>query len=154
MYCPSCGILLTQKLNYCNGCGANLSIGKETVTSKSLEKSIESIIYSIVGITLSLLGIMVAVMALMKGFGLSGGVVVLFMALMFITLLVIDGLLVWRLSSLSSRAKKAKGASELASHAARELENDREQVLLEPKTSVKENTTQLFEPVYVERRTK
>jgi hypothetical protein len=25
MYCPSCGIEMTQELNYCNRCGANLS---------------------------------------------------------------------------------------------------------------------------------
>ncbi len=154
MYCSSCGSELKQKLNYCNSCGANLIITKAPDTSKSLDKSIESIIWSIVGITLSVLGIMVAVMALMNGFGLSGEVAILFMALMFLTLLGIDGLLVWQLRRLNSRAKKAKDESELAKHDAKEFDNAREQMLLEPKMSVTENTTQPFEPVYEERRTK
>jgi hypothetical protein len=55
---------------------------------------------------------------------------------------------------LNSRAKKAKDESELAKHDAKEFDNAREQMLLEPKMSVTENTTQPFEPVYEERRTK
>jgi hypothetical protein len=39
---------------------------------------------------------MVAVMALMKGFQLGGTVVVLFMTLMFLILLGINGVLIWR----------------------------------------------------------
>ena len=57
MYCPSCGATLIQEMNYCNRCGANLNVIKGSGKSKSLEKSVESTIWSIVGITLSVLGI-------------------------------------------------------------------------------------------------
>jgi len=64
MYCPSCGVALTKEMNYCNRCGIDLSVIKGSNNSKSLEKSIESIIWSIVLATATVLGIMVAVMAL------------------------------------------------------------------------------------------
>lgn len=154
MYCPSCGAALTQEMNYCNRCGVDLSIIKGGGNAKSLEKSIESIIWSIVTSTATVLGIMVAVMALMKGFELSGEVVVLFMALMFLVLLGINGVLIWQLLRLNSLAKEARNASQLAKHEAKELGAKREQMLIEPRMSVTEDTTRILEPTYEERRTK
>ena len=88
------------------------------------------------------------------GQGLGGGVIVLFMALMFLILLGIDGLLLWRLLILNSRAKNAKGVSELARHNSKGLDDEREQMFLESKISAEENMTQPFEPMYIERKTK
>ncbi len=154
MYCPSCGATLIQEMNYCNRCGANLNVIKGSGKSKSLEKSVESTIWSIVGITLSVLGIMVAVMALMKGFGLSGEVVALFMALMFLILFGINGLFVWQLLRLNSLAKEARSASQLERDKAKELGAKREQMLDESRMSFTENTTRILEPTYEKRRTK
>jgi membrane-bound ClpP family serine protease len=141
-------------MNYCNRCGANLNVIKGSGKSKSLEKSVESTIWSIVGITLSVLGIMVAVMALMKGFGLSGEVVALFMALMFLILFGINGLFVWQLLRLNSLAKEARSASQLERDKAKELGAKREQMLDESRMSFTENTTRILEPTYEKRRTK
>lgn len=55
MYCPSCGTLQTAELRYCNRCGANLSALKGLGQPKSLEKSIDKAIWSIVGVTVSVL---------------------------------------------------------------------------------------------------
>ena len=154
MYCPSCGAALTQEMNYCNRCGTDLSVIKGSGNSKSLEKSIESIIWSIVMATATVLGIMVAVMALMKGFELSGGLVVVFMALMFLILLGINGVFVWQLLRLNSLAKEARSASQLERHKTQELEAKRGQMLAEPRMSVTENTTRILEPTYEERRIK
>ena len=153
MYCPSCGAALLPENNYCNRCGINLGVIKGSGKSKSLEKSVESTVWSIVGITLSLLGIMIAVLALMKGFGLSGEVVVFFMALMFLILLAIDGLLVWQLSRLNSLAKEARSAAQLERGKTLELDAKRQQLLVEPTMNIIENTTQILEPAY-EKRTK
>lgn len=154
MYCPSCGGALTKEMNYCNRCGIDLSVIKGSKNSKSLEKSIESIIWSIVLATATVLGIMVAVMALMKGFQLGGTVVVMFMALMFLILLGINGVLVWQLLRLNSLAKEARSASQLERHETRELSAQREQALVEPHMSVTENTTRILEPIYKERSSK
>lgn len=145
MYCPSCGAALLQELNYCNRCGISLSVIKESGKSKSLEKSVESTVWSIVGITLSIMGIMIAVLALMKGFGLSGDIVVFFMALMFLILIGIDGLLVWQLSRLNSLAKEARSAVQLERGRIRELDAKREQFIVEPRMRVAENTTRILE---------
>jgi len=154
MYCPSCGAALMKEMSYCNRCGLDLSVIKGSSNSKSLEKSIESIIWSIVLATATVLGIMVAVMALMKGFELRGEVVVLFMALMFLTLLGINGVLIWQLLRLNSLAKEARSASQLERLETKELDAKREQVFIEPRVSVTENTTRILEPTYEERRTK
>ena len=154
MYCPSCGAVLTEEMNYCNRCGIDLSVIKGSNNSKSLEKSIESIIWSIVLATATVLGIMVAVMALMKGFQLGGEVVILFMALMFLILLGINGVLIWQLLRLNSLAKEARSASQLERHEMKELGATREQALIEPRMSVTENTTRILEPTPQERRTK
>ncbi len=154
MYCPSCGAALTKEMSFCNRCGIDLSVIKGSSNSKSLEKSIESIVWSIVLATATVLGIMVAVMALMKGFQLSGEVVVVFMALMFLILLGINGVLVWQLLRLNSLAKEARSATELGRDEVRELAAKREQSFIEPRMSVTENTTRTLEPTYEERRTK
>ena len=154
MYCPACGAALTQEMNYCNRCGIDLSVIKGIGNSKSLEKSMESIIWSIVLATATVLGIMVAVMALMKGFELSGGVVVIFMALMFLILLGINGVLIWQLLRLNNLTKEARSASQLERHEAKELGAKQEQMLIEPTMSVTEGTTRILEPRYEERRTK
>jgi flagellar biogenesis protein FliO len=104
-------------------------------------------------VTATVLGIMVAVMALMKGFQLGGEVVVLFMALMFLVLLGINGVLIWQLLRLNSLAKEARSASQLDRHEMKELGATREQALIEPRMSVTENTTRILEPTYEERRT-
>ena len=97
---------------------------------------------------------MVTVMALMKGFGLGGGVVVVFMALMLLTLLGIDGVFVWQLLRLNSRARGAGGAAQSGRYATKELGAHRERALPEPRAGVTESTTHMFEPGCRERRTK
>ncbi|MEK6283906.1 MAG: zinc ribbon domain-containing protein [Acidobacteriota bacterium] len=154
MYCPSCGAALAKEMSYCNRCGLDLSAIKGGSNSKSLEKSIESIIWSIVMATATVLGIMVAVMALMKGFELGGEVVIVFMALMFLILLGIDGVLIWQLKRLNSLAIEARSASQLERHEIKDLGAKRDQALIEPRMSVTENTTRRLEPTYEERKTK
>ena len=154
MYCPSCGAALAKGMNFCNRCGIDLSVIKGSSNAKSLEKSIESIIWSMVLATATVLGIMVAVMALMKGFQLGGEVVVVFMALMFLILLGVNGVLFWQLLRLNSLAKEARRASQLEGKEILELGGKREQALLEPRMSVTEDTTRILDPIYEERRTK
>lgn len=145
MYCPSCGAALSREMNYCNRCGIDLRVIKGGNNSKSLEKSIESIVWSMVLATATVLGIMVAAMALMKGFQLGGAVVILFMALMFLILLGVNGVLTWQLLRLNSLAREARSA-QLERHESLQPGAKREQALVEPHMSVTENTTRILEP--------
>ena len=154
MYCSSCGTALTQELSYCNRCGAKLSITKGGGTTKSLEKSIESIMGTIAGTTITMLGIMIAVMALMIGANLGSGFIALFMALMFLMLLGIDGVFIWQLMRLNSRAKEIRNVSEAERLGTKELGSKPEQTLLGPRPSVTEEATRMFEPRYEERKTR
>lgn len=150
MYCPTCGTAQTVELSYCSRCGADLTALTGRSKPKALEKSIETIIWSIVGVTLSSLGIMIAVMALMIGAEIAKGFIVLFMSVMFLVLLGIDGLFLWQLSRLRGRAKELGRAFQLGKNERRELGAHREQAL-DP-GSVTENTTRVLEAQFDERR--
>ncbi len=154
MYCPSCSAVLPQELSYCNRCGANLNITKGSDKSKSLEKSVEPMVWAIVAITATVLGIMIPLIALMKEAGLSGSIIASFVALMLLILIGIDGVFVWQLIRLNGRGKEAGSASQLERFDTKELGAKQQQALLEPRMSVTEDTTRMFEPTYEERRTK
>jgi hypothetical protein len=95
---------------------------------------------------------MVAVMALMIGAGLSGLTIVLFMAVMFMILLEIDGLFLWQLSRLKTQVNEAVGAVSTNRTEPNELGAKREQGLLEPRMTVTEGTTRAL--TYEERKRK
>ena len=154
MYCPSCSAALPQELSYCNRCGANLGIIKGSGKSKSSGMSVESMVWAIVAITATVLVFMIPLIALMKEAGLSGSVIASFVALMLLILIGIDGVFVWQLIRLNGRDKEAGSASQLERSDTKELGAQREQALPEPRISVTEDTTRMFEPTYEERRTK
>jgi hypothetical protein len=145
MYCPSCGAEQLPDMSFCNRCGAKLSALKKPEEPKSLEKSINSTIWSIAGVTLSMLGVMVAVMAMMIGARLTGSIMILFMALMFLITLGIDGLFLWQLSGLKAQEKESLRINAGRS-ATKELESRQEKLLPEPQLSVTEGTTRSLKP--------
>ena len=154
MYCPSCGAALTDGLSYCNRCGASLSISKGNEASKSLENIVMSLVWAIVGVTITLAGIMLGSMPVMKEIGLPQGYILIFVGLMFLTMLAVDGLLFWQIFRLGGRNKEPRGASLVAKLDTNDFDAKREQQRLEPRVSVTENTTRNFEPIYDERRNK
>lgn len=149
MYCPSCGNALTQELSYCQRCGANLSIAKASSESKSLAKLFESIVQ----ISVLLPGVMLGGMVLLKFNEFSQWLILLFMFMVFLILLGLDGVLVWQLLRLQNRNDQAGAVPELEKLNTKELDDRQEQPLLAPVRSVTENTTRLFEPSYQERKT-
>ncbi|MEK6301273.1 MAG: hypothetical protein AABO41_11165 [Acidobacteriota bacterium] len=152
MYCPSCGTLLTPGLSYCNRCGANQSVNKGSAADESPEKAALLMVWAIVGVTLSMAAIMLGAMPVMKTIGLSEGAILIFVGLLFLTMLAVDGILTWQLFRLGSRGKESRGALHVGSLDTSDFDLKREQPLLEPRMSVTENTTRNFEPVYDERR--
>ncbi|MFY9608571.1 MAG: hypothetical protein WAU45_08150 [Blastocatellia bacterium] len=111
-----------------------------------------SLVWAIVAVTIILAGIMLGSMPVMKEIGLPQGFILLFVGLMFLTIVVVDSLLFWQLFRLGSRAKEPRGVSVAAKLDTNGFDAKRERPLLEPRVSVTENTTRNFEPIYDERR--
>lgn len=150
MYCPSCGTALTQELSYCQRCGANLSISKATVESKSTGKLLETIVQ----ISVLLPGVMLGGMVLLRFNQFGRWFILLFLLMVFLLLLGLDSVLVWQLLRETRRTNKAAAPPELERLDTKELEARQGQVLLAPGMSVTENTTRLFEPAFEEQRAK
>ena len=156
MYCSSCGAAVTQGLSYCNHCGAKLNGEAEDSVGKSAELKAESLIISamvgafvlgLLGIAV-LLGVMKAIldfdMPLLLGFAL----------LSFLILLLIEGVLIWRLPRRKRGAKEAGDTALAREQTTKELDAAEARALPEARPSVTESTTRLFEPIYSERESK
>ena len=155
MYCSSCGGALTEGLSYCNRCGANLSLSKAGGAKPLAEKSAEPIVWGVwalVVVTIALAGIMLGSMPVMKEIGMPRGFMLLFVGLIFLTMVAVDSVLAWQLFRLSGRAGEPRGVAPVVKLDTSDFGLKREQPLLEPRPSVTENTTRNFEPVYEERR--
>lgn len=155
MYCPSCGTAMTEGLSYCNRCGANLSIIKAGGANPSPERPAEPIVWAVwalVVVTIALSGIMLGSMPVMRQAGLPQGFILLFVGLLFLTLLAVDSVLAFQLFRLTGRARESRGAAPLVKLDTNGFGPKREQAVLEPRMSVTENTTRNFEPIYEERR--
>ena len=157
MFCPSCGAESTIELNYCNRCGANLSLTfQTTVESPPIGVTKPILIIGMVMLFLTLGGFAgVLSTALDLAARVGGGD--LSMAVVFfgmITILTIDILLFRLLSKLISAALstgRALPAKKSTTQAQGPLHLPRPTTArLEPAPSVTENTTRFFESAYRE----
>ena len=108
MHCPSCGTQLAQTLSYCNRCGANLSQLKDPGDNASPRqaKTINSLIWAIVATTIIVLGMGLGALVLMRDGRIDEGLGRIFVILCFLTLPIIEGLLVWQLFTSNRRVKR------------------------------------------------
>ena len=157
MFCPSCGAESTNELNYCNRCGANLSlvptanveIAPINVTKPILIISVTLLLLTLGGFAGIISG---TIEMIQSGAGpMSPALPIFGMP----TILTIDILLLRQLSKLISAALSASGLP--AKKTTAQLQNERRlprpvTTRLEAAPSVTENTTRFFEPVYRETR--
>jgi hypothetical protein len=156
MYCSSCGVSVAQGLSYCNYCGAKLNAEKGDSVVKSSELRAESLIISaMVGLfILGLLAIAVLMGVMKAVLNLNVGQIFAFTLLSFLLMLLLEGVLIWR---LLHRKRGPAGAGDTVlskEHATKELDAAQARVLPEPAPSVTEHTTRAFEPIYNERTSK
>lgn len=154
MYCSSCGVSVAQDLSYCNHCGARLNGGKGDSLVKTTELRAESLIISgMIGLFVTgLLAISVLVGVLKTVLGLNVGQILAFLLLSFLIMLLIEGVLIWRLFH-SRRSIEPTGAPARANEqATKELAAPQPRALPEGIPSVTEHTTRSFEPIYTERK--
>jgi hypothetical protein len=156
MYCSSCGASVAQSLSYCKHCGAKLSGEKDDSLIKTTELRAESLIISaMVGLfVLGLLAIAVLMGVMKAVLDLNAGQILGFATVSFLIMLLIEGVLIWR---LSRRKRGAEGTGDTAlskKHTTQELDAAQARGLPEAMPSVTEHTTRTLEPIYSERKSK
>jgi len=151
MYCHTCGARLPQALSYCNHCGANLGTLKDQGQAGTTGTAIETLLWVIVGTTITLLGMALGALVLMGNGVINERLGTAFVILTFVTLLVSEGVLVWRLLHLNRGAEGIHTVSQLNEPSGEELGPSTAHVLpehLEPVSSVTEQTTRALESSY------
>ena len=105
-YCPNCGVELSQALSYCNRCGAQLAASSEHAATGSLETTTDTFVWVIVGTTITLLGMSLGALVLMKNGSIDVTLGKAFVILSFAALVLVEGVLIWRLLSLGNLKKQ------------------------------------------------
>ena len=156
MFCSSCGVSVAQGLSYCKHCGAKLNGEKSDGLSKSLELRAESLIISaMVGLfVLGLLAIAVLMGVMKAVLDLNAGQILGFATLSFLIMLLIEGVLIWRLSRHRRGAEETGDTALSKEQTTKGLDAARARVLPEAMPSVTEHTTRTLEPIYSERKSK
>ena len=154
MYCSSCGVSVAQGLSYCNHCGAQLDGGKGDDLVRTTELRAESLIISaMVGLfILGLLAIAVLMGVMKAVLDLNAGQILGFATLSFLTMLLIEGVLIWRLSRRKRGAEETGNTALPKGQTTKELDAAQARVLPEAMPSVTEHTTRTLEPIYGERK--
>jgi hypothetical protein len=152
MFCPTCGTKSIEQLNYCKGCGANLTFLTGSSDQNSSAKSIETLGWVIAGTTITLLGMALGSLVLIKDGAIDAalGRVVVIMSL--VGFVLVEGVLLWRfLRETRKQDERASLADDLATQ---ELRNASERELAEPAEilSAAEPTTRELEPTRVRTR--
>ncbi len=156
MYCSSCGIAITHGLTYCNQCGAKLNGEKGDSLIKTTELRAESLIISaMVGLfVLGLLAISVLMGVMKSVLDLNTGQILGFATLSFIIMLLIEGVLLSRLSRRKRGTEAIVDTALSKGQTTKGLDAARARELAEATPSVTEHTTRTLGPIYSESKTK
>lgn len=154
MYCSSCGASVAQSLSYCNFCGAKLNGEKSESLIKSSELRAESLtISAMVGLFILGLLAITLLMGVMKAvLNFNVGQIFAFTLLSFLIMLLIEGVLIWRLTHRKRGAEERGDTALSKGQATKELDESQARSLPESMPSVTEHTTRTFEPIYSERK--
>jgi hypothetical protein len=154
MFCPSCGIALTQQLKYCNRCGASLVATRETELVELFEKRMESEMEGLFWIIIFGLGLLLGgLVVLKKALDLGENLLFAYMLLCSTALVMYFGLGVWQIRRLAQSSKEASGTAQLGQVETKELNPAQTLPTLEPASSVTEHTTRTLEPVHTHSKT-
>jgi len=114
MYCQKCGAQLAQPLSYCNHCGADLSTSKVHGEAGTAGTAIDTLLWVIVGTTITLLGMALGALVLIKNGAINERLGMAFVILTFVSLVVTEAVLMWRLLHLNRGAKEIQAVPKVA----------------------------------------
>lgn len=145
MYCPTCGVAVTQGLSFCNFCGAKL----EGTNAKSSEPKAGLLVSAMAGVFIMGVFVITMLMGMMKSvLGLPVERVLALTLIPFLLLLLIEGVII-RLLLRRTRETEEPGDTPLSKkHATKELDAAQARALPEHVPSVTEHTTRTFDPGY------
>lgn len=153
MYCRACGVAVNQGSSYCNYCGENLSGANTETTAKSTEVRPGSLIGAMVFTFVFGLGAIAILLGMMKAvLRLDTGQVLAFAFLSFLIMISLEAIFTLLLFRRRQGIAQTTDALRAKDQATRELDAAAQaRVLSGPTSSVTENTTRAFEPIYRER---
>ena len=155
MYCPSCGTAVAHGLNYCKQCGVKLNGSVEEQLSKPAEPIPDSLVWAMVVVFIAGLGATIGLMAVMKQvLEFKPDYILAVLLMSFLLIFSIEGVFIWLLLSRRRGSKDAGDIRQLKEQLMKELGESRMASPPVPPLSVSDNTTQSFDPVYSEPKSK
>ena len=150
MYCSSCGVAVAESLNYCNHCGARVISNSDKVATSDVKPGL--LVSAMVGtFVLGLIAIATLLGVMKSVLGLELGQILGFAVLSFFIMLFLEGVFLVLLFRRNRGAEERVRKETLAGHTTKELWAPQVQALREPLSSVTDETTRAFEPIYTNR---
>ena len=140
MYCAACGTPLAPGLSYCNRCGMSL---KERSDSSS--SPVNSYLTAITIVGLAGMGLMLGGAVALKGAGLNGDVIGIFMLMIFCIVAIVEFSLCRQLSRVNRASERSQSPAPPSMTQPAEFRGPQPHALAEPPLSVTENTTRTLE---------
>ena len=152
MYCPSCSMPVTRTLSYCNYCGARINTPNIVRVAASGDVKPGLVVSAMVTtFVFGLLAIAVLLGVMKTALGLELGQILGFAVLSFLILILLESAFVMLLFRRNRGTQEQTKTEVLAGHTTKELGEPSVQALREPLSSVTDETTRAFDPVYVNR---
>lgn len=149
MYCQSCGILIAQSMRFCNRCGTSVAT-QDAADIKRSEKRLDDYLDGLFWITVFGVAITAGGMLVLKKANLGDSFLLAFMILSSTAFFVNFAISLWMVLSIIKSSKDKKSIGTVNADTS-ELAPMNAPPALQPATSVTENTTRSFEPVYNKR---
>ena len=152
MYCSTCGVAVAENLSYCNHCGARTIASNSDQVATSSDVKPEFLVGAMVTtFVLGLLAIAILLGVMKSVLGLELGQLLGFAGLSFLIMILLEGVFLLLLFRRNRGAEERPRTESLAGHTTKELGAPQVQALQEPLSSVTDQTTCAFEPVYPNR---
>ena len=151
MYCQACGMALTQQMRYCNRCGTQLVASTEEAAVKTArEKRLDEYLDGLFWITVFGLGFVFGGMVVLKKLDLANWLIFGYMVLSSVAFLINFGFSIWGVARINREGRREQALPSMPNTS--ELPPAQQAPPLPPISSVTENTTRSFDPVYAKRK--
>ena len=152
MYCSTCGVAVAESLSYCNHCGNRIAVSDSNKLASSREVQPGLLVSAMAGTFILGLFAITALLGVLKSvLGLETAQILGFAALSFLIMLFLEGVYLVLLFRRNRNAGERARTESLAGQTTKELGMPQVQALREPLTSVTDETTRAFEPIYTSR---
>lgn len=149
MYCQSCGIAIAQSMKFCNRCGTSVTT-QDTAEIKRSEKRLDDYLDGLFWITVMGVAITAGGLLVLKKADLGDRFLLAFMILSSTAFIINFAISLWMVLGMVRSSKDQKMLPTPPADT-NELAPMNAAPMLQPATSVTENTTRSFEPVYNKR---